>query len=657
MREKLPERWNEVIVRAPFGTLTKQDVFDYYSTPRVQKAILDAIENREVVVRQNFAPDASILRRKNRAGNPIKQKDLPGLLETRATEIHPTFGKKVDFVLADIDPHGVSWDKTKTITELVAKTMASHPDVKDVSVRFSGGEGFYVQGKLDKQVSVDSARALSKQILDGIARRPDVTTGVASQGQIRLDTTPLKYRGSIRAPYSLNAETGLVSAPIALKDLAGARKLDFTVKSILKKASELSRRQHMIVGGGTGLGALGGAAGGAVIGKQLPVGRWGGAGLGALLGGGLGLLVSSKLEPLINREAHQRASASAEADFALDLDREIPGFSDAILHGDDSTLKQLRATLPPERQQAWQEAYDKGFKRAALKTATVELRHATPEQLAKFRKFVAETPKGPFANIRMPFPSAYRAALKRGTKNTTVRGGDELGAYTVGHEYDTPAGKIRVDSCTRTTTDALQELGLPPRAVRRAFRELGEAEPVDVLRFSKVSREFAPGIPMNRDIKKIPTVKDQPWTLAVQFHKALKAGPHWDLRLVPGIGGDAHSWAIPKAQLPEAGKIQLAIQQPTHTADYALHFKGTIPKGTYGAGKVTMPIKEQVNVISASPKKIVFERPNQDQFMLFRMEGRKWGIRKVSEDTLCRVQKNAKKKRATAFIRQKLRLM
>jgi hypothetical protein len=154
----------------------------------------------------------------------------------------------------------------------------------------------------------------------------------------------------------------------------------------------------------------------------------------------------------------------------------------------------------------------------------------------------------------------------------------------------------------------------------------GEAQNAVLL---KVSKEFAPGIPMNRKIKPIPKATNQPWTLAIQYHKAKKAGPHYDLRLVPSIGGDAHSWALPKATLPESGKMRLAIQQPTHTADYALNFEGKISKG-YGAGTVTMPIKEQVNVIKAGPHSIMFQRPNKDKFTMFRMGDTKWGIKKIS---------------------------
>lgn len=431
MPDKDPKRWQEVIIDAPFARLTKQEVYDYYSTPKIQKAILDAVGHREAVIRQSFAPGQNVLRRKDERGSFVRldKGRLDLWNEKRLSEVHPTFGKTVDKLLADIDPQeDVSWQRTKQITETVAKAMSSRPDVKDVEVRFSGGRGFYVEGKLDAPIGVDHARNLTQQILHGVAQRPDCTMGVAKPGMVRLDTTPLKVRGSIRAPYSLNASTGLVSAPVKIEDLPNVKKEDFTIDEILRK--------------------------------------------------------------------------------------------------------------------------------------------------------------------------------KTAAKN-----------------------------------------------------------------------EFAPGIPKNRKIHNIPTVKapQKSWTLAIQTHKADIAGEHFDLRLVPPKGSKAHSWAIPKARLPEAAdKMLLAIQQPTHTKRYATTFSGMIPKGAYGAGAVELHTNEAVKVLSAGQSKIKFQRPNGDQYALFRMgSGKNWGIKKVTGGkgksispkgiigkwrAKTRVMKSAKaSKRATAFIRDHMR--
>jgi hypothetical protein len=244
MSEKKPERWNDPIIQAPFATLTKKQVFKYYTNPVVKNEILKAVGNREVVVRQSFSPGKDVLRRKDPLGHLIKfetPKEFRQLAEKRLSEVHPTFGRHVNFLLADIDPQkNVPWEKTKAIAETVAKTMKMHPDVKKVEVQFSGGRGFYVRGIMDKAIKVDQARALTQKVLHGITKRPDVTFGVThAPDQIRLDTTPLKFRGSVRAPMSLNASTGLVAAPVSLAKLPKVEKSDFTIQKIIKRAAQM----------------------------------------------------------------------------------------------------------------------------------------------------------------------------------------------------------------------------------------------------------------------------------------------------------------------------------------------------------------------------------------------------------------------------------
>jgi adenylate kinase family enzyme/GNAT superfamily N-acetyltransferase len=169
-------------------------------------------------------------------------------------------------------------------------------------------------------------------------------------------------------------------------------------------------------------------------------------------------------------------------------------------------------------------------------------------------------------------------------------------------------------------------------------------------------KEFAPGIPMNRKIHKIPKVKNpQPWTLAIQKHDANKAGTHFDLRLIPPKGNKAHSWAIPKAKLPKRGVMQLAIQQPTHTKEYATTFSGKIPKGTYGAGKVTMHTNEPVTVLSAGDNRVKFRRASGEQFTLFRTKEKQWGITKTAAEVIDEWRKKKREAKVTAFIRERMR--
>lgn len=88
---------------------------------------------------------------------------------------------------------------------------------------------------------------------------------------------------------------------------------------------------------------------------------------------------------------------------------------------------------------------------------------------------------------------------------------------------------------------------------------------------------------------------------SVQRHFSEKAPDHHDLRLK--MGNKAYSWAV--TVWPKPGEKQLAVLQPAHSVEY-MKFKGVIPKGQYGAGRVDLIDHNKVDITDWDKKKIAF---------------------------------------------------
>ncbi len=148
----------------------------------------------------------------------------------------------------------------------------------------------------------------------------------------------------------------------------------------------------------------------------------------------------------------------------------------------------------------------------------------------------------------------------------------------------------------------------------------------------KASSHRAKGIPDRRVMTEIPAgSKRRVWELGVHDHHALRAGRHFDLRLGDPATGIAHSWAVPKARLPEPGEKVLAVMQPDHSLEY-LDFKGHITEG-YGKGRVDLHARSKAEVLYTAPDRVrfnIYEGRNILEFVLIRTSGKQWLLRNVT---------------------------
>lgn len=114
----------------------------------------------------------------------------------------------------------------------------------------------------------------------------------------------------------------------------------------------------------------------------------------------------------------------------------------------------------------------------------------------------------------------------------------------------------------------------------------------------------------------------------VQEHHATRL--HWDFRLE--LDGVLKSWAVPKGPPTEPGVKRLAVEVPDHPLDY-FDFAGTIPKGNYGAGTVSIWDKGRFILEHREPRKyhiFLKGRKLKEDYRLINFKDRNWLMYKVT---------------------------
>ena len=223
--------------------LTEKQVWEYYD--RNKSEVLESIKDRYAFL--VLSVDGKVYKRKEDGFIKIANvSDFDKYNNGRVAEIHLTANDKDNIWWVDIDPKDkVSWEKTKAITREVYDLVQKGFDVdgqvvkpKTINAKYSGGRGFHVWGELPQVYDVNKIRKGLRVVLDKYIEEkgdPKLTTSIARElDMVRLDITTLHDTGSIRASYSLQSDTGLISLPISLEQLSKFEKKDAVIGDIKK---------------------------------------------------------------------------------------------------------------------------------------------------------------------------------------------------------------------------------------------------------------------------------------------------------------------------------------------------------------------------------------------------------------------------------------
>lgn len=218
--------------------LTEQDIYDYYEI--VASDIVPYLKGRRTILFIATEPGSLIVRRNDpKTGEPFRinsVREFKELNNGSIVEWHPEVVKNhdTDFIFVDVDPRPkFPWKDTKKLAIDAYEVFKDSNKVKKVEIRFSGGRGFHVLGYLKRRMDVDDARELAKELLRPLETKRISISLPEGENTCRLDVTLLKYRGSLRAPWSLHSKTGLVCQIVDVKEVMSLEKEDFRIEEVI----------------------------------------------------------------------------------------------------------------------------------------------------------------------------------------------------------------------------------------------------------------------------------------------------------------------------------------------------------------------------------------------------------------------------------------
>jgi bifunctional non-homologous end joining protein LigD len=107
--------------------------------------------------------------------------------------------------------------------------------------------------------------------------------------------------------------------------------------------------------------------------------------------------------------------------------------------------------------------------------------------------------------------------------------------------------------------------------------------PTDKLKKYRAKRDFSATAEPSGAVDGVSGAEEARARFVIQEHHATRL--HWDLRLEHD--GVLASWAVPNGIPPDPADNRLAVRTEDHPLEY-LEFEGQIPKGEYGAGKMSI---------------------------------------------------------------------